>query len=113
MLKEVRAGLDVVGVFYGHPGVFVNPSHRALTIAREEGYRARMLPGVSAEDCLFADLLIDPANPGCITYEASDFLLRDRPVSLYSHMVLFQVGCVGVTDFDFKGFNVSVRSFCH
>ena len=32
-----------------------------------------MLPGVSAKDCLYADLLIDPSNPGCVTYEASDF----------------------------------------
>ncbi|KAH8104787.1 tetrapyrrole methylase [Cristinia sonorae] len=104
MLAEVRKGLDVVGVFYGHPGVFVNPSHRALAIAREEGYKARMLPGVSAEDCLFADLCIDPANPGCFTYEASDFLIRERPVLSNSHFVLFQVGCVGIADFNFKGF---------
>ena len=64
MLREVRAGLDVVGVFYGHPGVFVDPSQRSLAIAREEDYKARMLPGVTAEDCLYADLCIDPANPG-------------------------------------------------
>jgi len=105
MLKEVRNGLNVVGVFYGHPGVFVNPSHRALAIAESEGYKARMLPGVSAEDCLFADLGIDPSNSGCLTYEASDFLLRDRPVNMYSHFVLWQVGCVGVADFSFHGFD--------
>ncbi|KAH8104737.1 tetrapyrrole methylase [Cristinia sonorae] len=104
MLTEVRKGLDVIGVFYGHPGVFVNPSHRALAIAREEGYKARMLPGVSAEDCLFADLCIDPANPGCFTYEASDFLIRERPILSTSHFILFQVGCVGIADFNFKGF---------
>jgi len=108
MLKEVRAGLDVVGVFYGHPGVFVSPSHRALAIAKAEGYRARMLPGVSAEDCLYADLCIDPSDPGCVTYEASDFLVRERPVNIHSHLVLFQVGCVGVADFNFKGFDVSI-----
>ena len=56
MLREVRKGFFVVGVFYGHPGVFVNPSHRALAIANSEGFEAVMLPGVSAEDCLFADL---------------------------------------------------------
>ncbi|THU83556.1 tetrapyrrole methylase [Dendrothele bispora CBS 962.96] len=107
MLKEVRNGLDVVGVFYGHPGVFVNPSHRALAIARSEGYQARMLPGVSAEDCLFADLCIDPSNPGCLTYEASDFLIRERPVNVHSHLILFQVGCVGIADFNFSGFDNS------
>ncbi|KAJ4470804.1 tetrapyrrole methylase [Lentinula aciculospora] len=105
MLKEVRNGLTVVGVFYGHPGVFVNPSHRALAIAESEGYKARMLPGISAEDCLFADLHIDPSHPGCVTYEASDFLIRERPVNIHSHFVLWQVGCVGVSDFNFSGFN--------
>lgn len=107
MLREVRNGLDVVGAFYGHPGVFVNPSHRALAIAKSEGYRAKMLPGVSAEDCLFADLGIDPANPGCLTYEASDFLLREKPLNIYCHLVLWQVGCIGVPDFNFNGFDVS------
>ncbi len=65
ILNEVRSGFYVVGVFYGHPGVFVNPSHRAISIARNEGHEAIMLPGVSAEDCLFADLLVDPSRPGC------------------------------------------------
>jgi len=96
-----------VGVFYGHPGVFVNPAHRAISIAKSEGYKARMLPGVSAEDCLFADLGIDPANPGCSSYEATDYLLRTRPANIHSHFVLWQVGCVGITDFNFKGFDNS------
>lgn len=98
MLKDVRQGYNVVGVLYGHPGVFVNPSHRALAIARSEGYRAKMLPGISAEDCLFADLGVDPATPGCLTYEATDLLLRKRPLNLSSHLVLWQVGAVGVKD---------------
>ncbi|OAX30902.1 hypothetical protein K503DRAFT_806585 [Rhizopogon vinicolor AM-OR11-026] len=61
MLKSVRAGQDVLGVFYGHPGVFVSPSHRAIAVAREEGYKAKMLPGISAEDYMFADLEFDPS----------------------------------------------------
>nr|P9WEN1.1 RecName: Full=Methyltransferase/ribosomally synthesized cyclic peptide gymnopeptides precursor gymMA1; AltName: Full=Gymnopeptides biosynthesis cluster protein MA1; Contains: RecName: Full=N-methyltranferase gymM1; Contains: RecName: Full=Ribosomally synthesized cyclic gymnopeptides core peptide; Contains: RecName: Full=Follower peptide; Flags: Precursor [Gymnopus fusipes] len=107
MLREVRNGLDIVGVFYGHPGVFVNPSQRAIAIAKSEGYQARMLPGISAEDCLFADLGIDPCNPGCVSYEASDFLIRERPVNVSSHFILWQVGCIGVADFTFVKFNNS------
>ncbi len=53
ILSSVRKGLYVVGIFYGHPGIFVNPSRRALTIARQEGYQALMLPAVSSIDCLF------------------------------------------------------------
>ncbi|OAX34568.1 hypothetical protein K503DRAFT_832959 [Rhizopogon vinicolor AM-OR11-026] len=71
MLKDVRAGHHVLGVFYGHPGVFVSPSHRAIAVARQEGYKARMLPGISAEDFMFADLEFDPAYSGCRTCEAT------------------------------------------
>ena len=104
ILQAVRSGLNVVAVFYGHPGVFVAPSHRAIAIARDEGYPARMAPAISAEDCLFADLGIDPSKPGCLTYEASDFMLRSRPLVPSSHLVLFQIGCIGVHDFNFAGF---------
>ena len=66
MLQEVRLGKVVVGVFYGHPGIFVAPSHRAISIARAEGYEAKMLPAVSAEDSLYADLGVDPSRCGCV-----------------------------------------------
>ena len=77
MLNSVRAGKLTVGILYGHPGVFVNPSHRAIYIARSEGYFAKMLPGISAEDCLYADLGIDPATTGCSMFEAS-LLIQDK-----------------------------------
>ena len=32
-----RRGLHVVCIFYGHPGVFVLPSHRAIQIALQQG----------------------------------------------------------------------------
>src|SRR5205809_2021168 len=35
---------------YGHPGVFVYPSHEAIRRARAEGYVARILAGISSED---------------------------------------------------------------
>ena len=31
--REVRCGPHVVGVFNGHAGIFVDPSHRAISIA--------------------------------------------------------------------------------
>ncbi|KAF8900713.1 hypothetical protein CPB84DRAFT_1778734 [Gymnopilus junonius] len=102
MLRDVRNGLDVLGVFYGHPGVFVSPSHRAIALAREEGFNAKMLAGVSAEDCLFADLEFDPASFGCMTCEASELLIRNRPLNPYIHNVIWQVGSVGVTDMTFN-----------
>src|SRR5215467_11549760 len=95
ILDHVRRGLDVCAVFYGHPGVFVAPSHEVVRRAREVGFPARMLPGVSAEDCLFADLGVDPARFGCQSYEATDFLVRPRAIDTSTTLVLWQVGTVG------------------
>jgi hypothetical protein len=101
MLRSVRQGRDVVGVFYGHPGFFVDASHRAVAIARREGYAASMLPGVSALDCLFADLGVDPCKPGCQILGATELLLRRRPMAIESHVVVLQVGMVGDLGFQF------------
>jgi hypothetical protein len=67
----------------------------AIRKARAEGYSAIMLPGVSAEDCLFADLGIDPAESGCQSYEATDFLFSQRRVDPSAALVLWQIGVVG------------------
>ncbi len=95
ILRPVREGLDVCAAFYGHPGVFVNPSHDAIARARAEGYRTRMLPAVSAEDCLFADLGVDPCRSGCQSYEATNFLVHRRRVDSTAALVLWQIGTVG------------------
>lgn len=95
IMSCVRAGQRTCAAFYGHPGVFAYPSHESIRRARAEGHIARMLPGVSAEDCLFADLGVDPAVNGCHSIEASDFLLHDRIIDTSSALVLWQVGVVG------------------
>ncbi len=98
ILTEVRCGSSVCAAFYGHAGVFVTPSHEAIRRARSEGYAARMLPAVSALDCLFADLGVDPAASGFQCYEATDFLLRGRTPDVAAALVLLQVGTVGTRD---------------
>lgn len=92
-------GERVVAVFYGHPGVFAWAPHEAVRRARAAGCAARMLPAISAEDCLIADLELDPAATGWQSYEASDFLLRPRRIDAASALVLWQIGAVGVADF--------------
>jgi uncharacterized protein YabN with tetrapyrrole methylase and pyrophosphatase domain len=96
ILSWVRRGLEVCVVLYGHPGVFVTPSHEAIRRAREEGFHARMFPGISAEDCLFADLGIDPGDWGCQSFEATNFLLYRRSFDTSTPLLLWQVGGVGV-----------------
>jgi uncharacterized protein YabN with tetrapyrrole methylase and pyrophosphatase domain len=94
VLDPVRAGRRVCAAFYGHPGVFVRPSHEAIRRARAEGHEAQMLPAVSAEDCLFADLGVDPA-PGCVSYDATAFVVRAPPIDTEAVLVLWQVAAVG------------------
>lgn len=94
ILAPVRAGSRVCAAFYGHPGVFVRPSHEAVARARAEGYGARMLPAVSAEDALFADLGVDPALHGCASFDATAFLARPRPVDTTAALVLWQAAAV-------------------
>jgi uncharacterized protein YabN with tetrapyrrole methylase and pyrophosphatase domain len=95
MMEEVRAGKNVCGAFYGHPGVFAKIPHDAIAQARAEGFLAHMEPGVSAEDCLYADLGIDPGRFGCQHYEASQLLFYRRTVDPTAYLVLWQVGWVG------------------
>lgn len=95
MLVEVRAGLRVCGAFYGHPGVFAKVPHDAIGRARAEGFEACMEPGISAEDCLYADLGIDPGRFGCQHYEASQLLFFRRHIDPSAYLVLWQVGLVG------------------
>jgi len=94
VLGYVREGQDVCLVSYGHPGVFGYPMHEAVRRARSEGYPAQMLPGISAEDCLFADLGVDPGNHGCQTYEATDFLISRRKFDTGSALILLQIGVI-------------------
>lgn len=95
ILAAVRAGDRVCAVFYGHPGVGVDPAHDVVRHARAEGFRARMLPGVSADACLFADLGFDPLRVGCQSYEATDFVQRQPPVATCAALLLWQIGIVG------------------
>lgn len=95
MLTEVRAGKSVCGAFYGHPGVFAQVPHQAIAQARAEGFEAAMEPGVSAEDCLYADLGVDPGEVGCQHYEATQFLLYRRRIDPTAWLVLWQVGIAG------------------
>jgi hypothetical protein len=95
ILASVRTGAYVCAVFYGHPGVFVNPGHDAVRRARREGFRARMLPGISTEDCLFADLGLDPGDEGCQSFEATSFLAYRCRFDPTSALILWQVGVLG------------------
>jgi siroheme synthase len=91
----VYQGLRVVAVFYGHPGVFVQPSHMAIQRLRAEGYAATMLPGISTEDCLISDLGVDLSQSGYQCHEASNFLVCNKQPDTAAALILWQIGVIG------------------
>lgn len=107
MLECVREGMKTVIALYGHPGVFAWPAHEAIRRARAEGFDARMLPAISAEDCLFADLGLDPATMGCQSYEATDFMLHSRAIDPSSTVILWQIGVLGDWSFQASSYDTS------
>ena len=95
ILEPVRQARRCCAAYYGHPGVFVTPSHEAVRRARAEGFPARMLPAISAEDCLYADLGIDPGLSGRQSYEATKFLEQPPPIDRHAYLILWQISVIG------------------
>lgn len=110
IMSEVRAGKQVCAAFYGHPGIFACIAHRAINVAKSEGFSAQMLPGISAEDCLVADLGMDPGATGLQSMEATQFLIYRRAIDPTSMLVLWQVGLSG--DLSLKKFSTDEQKLC-
>ena len=96
ILADLRKNLHLCVVLYGHPTVFAKPGLDAIRQAKNEGYNARVLPGISAEACLFADLLIDPGSCGCLSIEATDLLIHQKRIDPSCHLILWQADMIGV-----------------
>lgn len=105
MLCEVRAGKDVCCALYGHPGVMANIAHLAIGLARKEGYAAKMEPGISAEDCLFADLGLDPCYHGCASYETTQLLFSKHTVDPGAVLILWQISLAA--EYTLKNFSTT------
>ncbi len=96
ILERLREGRDEVCVVLpGHPALFSYPTREAARRAREEGFAVAVLPGISAEDCLFADLGVDPGRTGWQSYEATDLLVHGRLVDPSAALVVWQLSIVG------------------
>jgi hypothetical protein len=103
ILQPLREGYRVSAAFYGHPGVGVDPAYAAIRRARQEGYPARMLPGISAEACLIAELEVDPLEQGWQSHEAWAFVIRRPVFDERCPLVLWQIGLVFQESVDFSG----------
>ena len=96
----LQAALDhppVVFAVHGHPMVYVYPSQQILRAAEALGLRTTVMPGISAFDTLCADLRLDPGMQGLQMYEATELLLRRRPLQPDVPCFLWQIGAVEST----------------
>jgi len=84
--------------FYGHPCIYARSGLDAVKKAKMQGHNVKILPAISAQDCLYADLCIDPGSHGCLSYDASDFLFRDKLICNASHLILWQINATGILD---------------
>lgn len=96
ILSHFTQDMHLCAAFYGHPTVFCQPALAAVHMALARGIDAKILPGISAEACLFADLGIDPGVCGCQSFEATDFLLYQRKFDENSHLILWQPDVIGM-----------------
>lgn len=79
---------------YGHPLVYVYPTRQILQAAPYLGLTVTVLPAVSSLDTMLVDLDVDPAIDGFQMYEATDLLVRERPLQSDVPALLWQVGAV-------------------
>jgi uncharacterized protein YabN with tetrapyrrole methylase and pyrophosphatase domain len=80
---------------YGHPWVYCYPTTLINRAAPLLGLHVEVFAGVSAFDSLLVDLGTDIANSGIQMYEATDLLLRQRPIQSDVTCVIWQPTVVG------------------
>jgi hypothetical protein len=95
--RVVDAALDhppVTFAIHGHPLIAAHPPFLILELAHALNLSVDVLPGISALDALFADLRLDPVVHGVQMYEATDLLLRRRPLQPDVPAIIWQIGPV-------------------
>jgi len=100
ILRALESKKNICIVLEGHPTMFAKPALDAAIKAKQNNYFTRILPGISSEDYLFAELQIDPGSCGCQSYEATDFLIHKRMFDGCSHLILWQVSVIGMLKHD-------------
>ena len=80
VIDRVVSGHHVCLVFYGHPLVFAEPTSLVSDALTHRGIPVRILPAISALDCLLADVGFDMGRHGLQSYSATDFLNRQPAI---------------------------------
>jgi uncharacterized protein YabN with tetrapyrrole methylase and pyrophosphatase domain len=80
---------------YGHPWIYCYPTTLITRAAPLLGLNVEVFPGVSSFDTLLVDIGVDIAHHGIQMYEATDLLLRHRPLQNDVACVIWQPTVVG------------------
>jgi hypothetical protein len=95
VLAAAVAGPPVCLAAYGHPWIYCYPTTLITRAAPLLNLRVSVFPGISAFDTLLVDLGIDIGPNGVQMYEATDLLLRRRPIQPDVMCVIWQPTVVG------------------
>jgi len=84
-------------VFYGHPCMCAKPALNAAKRASKKGIKVKVLPAISAEACLYADLHINPLEHGLYSLEASTLLNKQKLIDTSTNLLIWQVSHINQT----------------
>ncbi len=95
VINGAISGSPVCFATYGHPLVYCYPAVLIQRAAKLLNLRAETFPGISSFDTLLVDLGVDFAADGLQMYEATDLILRRRPIQNDVTCVLWQASVFG------------------
>jgi uncharacterized protein YabN with tetrapyrrole methylase and pyrophosphatase domain len=95
IFRNVQEHDDICFLTYGHPTFFSSVAEEITKRVSFEKVLIQIMPGISAMDCLFSDLRIDPGKTGLQSYDATEFIIYDELFSITSHLVLWQIAIIG------------------
>jgi precorrin-6B methylase 1 len=92
VIESALERAPVTFAVHGHPTVAVYAPFLICDIAKVLDLDVEITPGVSAMDAIFAELKVDPCIEGIQMYEATDLLLRKRPLQSDVPALIWQIG---------------------
>jgi uncharacterized protein YabN with tetrapyrrole methylase and pyrophosphatase domain len=96
IFDETKQGKTVCFAIYGHPTFLVQTSLLLAEDAKQNQIKVVIVPAISSLDCLISDLRINPGQGGMQLHEATELLVYQKPIDMSSHLVIFQVGGIGL-----------------
>jgi len=96
--EQLESYSKVCLLVYGNPVFFSTAAVKISLDLSKKGISVDVMPAISALDCLFTDLRVDPANDGFQSYEATSFVVYDHDFITNSSLILWQIGVIGIVD---------------